>query len=343
MFLGTCTAAAQPLVVRHGTPVPGQVEKLYRAGLEYLISQQNPNGTWNSTQYGEGPGIDGLCCLAILAYGDDANFGTNAEPLRRGIRAIIRTQHPTSGLLGSRGDHGSMYHHGFGTLALAEAYGAVDDELLWENAEGTDLEKRREIGASLELAVQCILTAQDLNPHGGWRYTPTARDADVSVTGACLVALLAARNAGVEVPDQNLQKALRLLKEATDASGSVAYQLGGAGAAFGDSTARSSIAALSLAICKDKQCEEFGATVSYLKARSDRTLATTWPYYTRYYLAQALYQSDPEVWEAWNRLNTQQLEQEQTDAGALGDSTYSTAMSLLSMALNYRFLPIYER
>ncbi len=26
-----------------------------------------------------------------------------------------------------------MYHHGFSLLALAEAYGAVDDSLLWES------------------------------------------------------------------------------------------------------------------------------------------------------------------------------------------------------------------
>lgn len=336
-------ATAQGLAIRHGEPVPAQVEKMYRAGLEFLVTQQNNDGTWTSTQYGAGPGIDGLCCLAILAYGDDPNFGTFSEPLRKGLRAILLKQDGATGMIGDGGGHGSMYHHGFGTLALAEAYGAVDEQLLWESTGQANVITRRKIGTAVELAVRGIITAQNVNPHGGWRYTPTARDADTSVSGANLVALLAARNAGVEVPEENIRKALDLLKQATDSSGAVAYQPGGAGGAFGDSTARTSIAALSLAICKEKQSTEYGATVSYLKARSERQVMASWPYYTRYYLAQALYQADPEAWEKWSRNNTEALQREQNEAGAIGGSTYSTAMSLLSMALSYRFLPIYER
>ena len=171
---------AQGLQIRHGTPVPIEVKSMYDAGLDYLINAQTPSGSWNSNQYGNGPGVDGLCCLAILSCGEDANFGAYAQPLRKGIRAIIRAQNAESGLLAtSRGSHGSMYHHGFGTLALAEAYGVVDDQLLWRD----DSAGRRPIGEALELAVRCIVKSQDQNPFDGWRYTPTAKDADVSVSG----------------------------------------------------------------------------------------------------------------------------------------------------------------
>ena len=57
--------------------------------------------------------------------------------------------------------------------------------------------------------MRCIVTSQDQNPHGAWRYQPTAKDADVSVSGAMLVALLAARNAGIGVPDSNIERALQ--------------------------------------------------------------------------------------------------------------------------------------
>jgi hypothetical protein len=333
--------AAQGLQIRHGDPVPIEVKSLYDAGLNYLVQQQNADGTWNSTAYGVGPGVDGLCCLAILSCGEDPNFGAYAETLRKGLRAILRRQNRETGLLAqSDGDHGSMYHHGFGTLALAEAYGAVDEELLWESASASE---RRAIGVALEMAVRCILTSQDQNPFGGWRYTPDAKDADVSVSGANIVALLAARNAGIEVPDENIKKAMDLLKQSTDSSGAVAYQVGSAGFAFGDSMARSSIACLSLAIAKEKESEAFQATLGYLQSRADRPTGSSWPEYTRYYLAQALFQGDFETWEKWNQINTEALESEQGDDGSIGGNTYATAMSLLSMALNYRFLPIYER
>lgn len=329
----------QGLQLRMGAPVPIEVKSLYESGLEYLVSQQNADGTWNSNQYGNGPGVDGLCCLAILASGEDANFGQYAEALHKGLRSIVRRQDRETGLLTQNQNHGSMYHHGFGTLALAEAYGVVDDQLMWEGESGD----HHTIGEALELAVRCIITSQDQNPFGGWRYTPDAKDADVSVSGANIVALLAARNAGIEVPDENIQKCIDLLKQSTDGSGAVAYQVGSTGFAFGDSTARTSIACLCLAISKEKEAEAYQATLSYLQSRADRPAASSWPHYTRYYQAQALFQGDFEIWEKWNQINTESLEQDLAEDGSIGGGTYSTAMSLLSMALNYRFLPIYER
>ncbi len=67
-------------------------------------------------------------------------------------------------------------------LALAEAYGTVDDRDLWER--GQTSASQRSIGAALELAVRCAVTSQKKNPYGGWRYAPDARDADTSVSGA---------------------------------------------------------------------------------------------------------------------------------------------------------------
>ena len=333
-------ASAQGLRIRHGAPVPIEVKSLYEAGLQYLVKQQASDGTWRSNQYGNGPGVDGLCCLAMLSSGDDPNFGRYAENIRKALRAIIAKQNSSSGLLSQNGNnHGSMYHHGFATLALAEAYGAVDDSLLWKDVDEAD---RTTIGAALERAVGCIITSQDQNPFGGWRYTPTAKDADISVSGANIVALLAARNAGVEIPDENINKAVKLLEQATNDAGAVAYQVGSVGFAFGDSLARSSIACLSLSIAKRKDTKAYEATLKYLTERIDQP-PRSWKYYTRYYMAQALFQGDFDAWSEWDKINTEMLQEEQSDDGSIGGSTYSTAMSLLSMALNFRFLPIYER
>ncbi len=335
-------ALSQALQLRYGDPVPSEVKAIFENGLNYLVKQQLSDGTWGGSHYGPGPGVDGLCCLAFLSSGEDPNFGRYSEPLRKGIRSIIRRQDPETGLLSDQpGAHGSMYHHGFATLALAEAYGAMDDDLLWE---GADADKRRPLGLALERAVARIITSQDLNPHGGWRYTPDAQDADTSVSGANLVALLAAKNAGIEVPDKNIERAMEMLERATDSSGAVAYQIGDVGFAFGDSIARSSIACLSLAVAKRKESEAFQATLKYLVDRADRPTTGSWPEYSRYYMAQALFQGDFEAWSKWNQVTIEQLQQEQQEDGAIGQgTTYSTSMGLLSLALNYRFLPIYER
>ena len=63
-------------------------------------------------------------------------------------------------------------------------------------------------------------------------------------------------------------------------------------------------------------------------------------------MAQALYQGNPEAWDQWNRTNAAMLFEQQSSDGSFPGSygeAYGTAMSLLSLALNYRFLPIYER
>jgi hypothetical protein len=87
-----------------------------------------------------------------------------------------------------------MYNHGFATLALAEAYGMVDEPRL---------------GPALESAVRLIVASQSKNAFGAWRYSPTSQDADTTVSGAQMVALFAARNAGIGVPEEAIQKGLR--------------------------------------------------------------------------------------------------------------------------------------
>ena len=55
---------------------------------------------------------------------------------------------------------------------------------------------------------------------------------------------------------------------------------------------------------------------------------------------------DPDAWEQWNRKTARMLADQQSSEGSFSGSygeAYGTAMSLLALALNYRFLPIYER
>ncbi|MGH7140698.1 MAG: squalene--hopene cyclase, partial [Pirellulales bacterium] len=204
------TARGQLPELRQGSAVPHEVREIYQRGLHYLAESQGPGGDWQSGGQ-NGPGVTGLCLMTLLASGEDPNFGPYSSHTRAALRSIIDSQDSVSGCIGP----GNMYHHGFAMLALAEAYGTVDDHNLWTSSPsgraGTAAANSprtggaaggRSVGQSLELAVRCALASQKQNPFGGWRYSPNARDADTSVSGAVLVGLLAARNAGIEVPDQ---------------------------------------------------------------------------------------------------------------------------------------------
>jgi hypothetical protein len=329
------SAAAQLPELRQGVAVPKEIRDCYDRGLAYLAASQGEQGDWQQAGQ-QGPGITGLCLLALLASGEDPNFGPYSRHVRKALKSIIKSQDVRTGCIGP----GNMYHHGFALLALAEAYGAVDDSNLWDDG----ARERPSVGQSLELAVRCAITSQDQNSFGGWRYSPNAKDADTSVSGAVFVGLLAARNAGIEVPDKNIDRALAYYRQMTGADGSVGYA-GGMGGP-GGSEARSSIATLVYAIARRKDLKEYAAALGYVKSSSQHAGMSHYAEYTAYYQAQALYQGDVDAWEKWNKLQIRRLKQAQQPDGSFPGqmgAAYGTAMSLLALAVNYRFLPIYER
>ena len=131
--------SAQPPNMRIGEVVPRDVRELYDRGLKYLASPQSERGDWPNSGGEVGPGPTGMALMVFLASGEDPNFGVYSGQIRKALRSLISAQDPGTGYLGS-----SMYHHGFGMLALAEAYGTVDDQLLWPENTG---KRQRSIGA----------------------------------------------------------------------------------------------------------------------------------------------------------------------------------------------------
>ena len=201
----------------------------------------------------------------------------------------------------------------------------------------------RSVGQALELAVRAAITSQKSNPTNAWRYSPGAQDADASVTGAVIIGLLAARNAGIEVPDESIDKAIAYLRSMTDRSGDVFYL--SMGNRLAASTARVSIATLAYAVARRKDLAEYKATLDYLKQRIGEP-AGPFGEYTLYYEAQALFQGNLDSWEKWNKILVRQLREAQQPDGSIRgrfNPAISTSLSLLSLAVNYRFLPIYER
>jgi hypothetical protein len=307
------------LTERYRDPIPEDLESAYIRGIEFLTKTQSAQGEW-ADQYGQQPGVIGLAMMSILAHGDDPNAGPYAPTIKRALDAILKQQNASTGYIGQ-----TMYNHGFATLALAEAYGMVDDP---------------RIGPALKKAVDFITSCQKTNPFGAWRYTPDARDADTTVSGAQMMGLYAARNAGIEVSDEAIKKGVDFFVKCQGPDGGIGYSN-----ASGPNATRSAIAVLVFALARQYDTVPMKACYRYVE-KAMRAGAGPYEFYHEYYLSQALFQANESAWETWNKENIKRMiSRQQRDGSWQGNfgTTYSTASALLSMALNYRFLPIYEK
>lgn len=330
---------AQDSTLRYGSGVPPTVRSMNDRSLRYLANTQLEDGSWQSTR--NGAGIIGICVMAFMASGEDPDYGPYAVHIRKALRNMISNQNAKTGYMMGTG-HGSMYHHGFATLALSEAYGVVSDDLLWKDS-AIPKNRRRTVGEAMELAVRCVLTAQEKNPWGAWRYSPQAQDADTTVAGTVLMGVLGARNAGLEIPDEAVNKALNFFQTCTMRDGTVSYT---PGRSHGGGITRAAIAVLVYAIGKRKDTPEYKSTSEYIIRRKDYSMQSGYQFYTLYYMAQALFQSDFDAWQSWNQRTIERLQKMQKADGSYNSNhgtAYGTGMAVLTLALNYRLLPIYER
>ncbi|MGA0333881.1 MAG: squalene--hopene cyclase [Kiritimatiellia bacterium] len=303
-----------------GREIPEELEDFYRKGLVYLAESQTAQGNWTDN-HGQEPGVVGAVLLAFLASGEDPNYGPYRVVIRRGVDFILTQQDSRTGYIGN-----SMYNHGFATLALAELYGHLQEP---------------DLGEPLQKAVELILESQAQNPLGAWRYTPVSKDADTTLSGAQMVALFAAKNAGYPVPDKAFERGLAFYRSMTGNDGGVGYS----GGPNSGNTVRSAISSLVHSLFDDYESQTSQRNFQYIRESKDQT-NWNYPYYQFYYLSQALFQGDMNEWQLWNQNTIRVFSATQTANGSWNGpqgSTFSTAAALLTMALNYRLMPIYER
>lgn len=295
-------------------------------GLDFLAKSQAPDGSWGADRYGKHVGITSLACLAFMADGHLPGRGAYGDNVRRGLDFILRNVQET-GLIAADTSHGPMYGHGFATLFLGEIYGMSGDSRLRE---------------ALVKSVRLIITTQ--NNEGGWRYHPVPFDADISVTICQIMALRAARNAGISVPKQTIDRAITYVRNCQNATdGGFRYMLNSGGSAFPRSAA--GVASLYYAGIYEDQALENGLQylMQHLKHVGSRSGHY---YYGQYYAVQAMYLAGGKHWRQWFPTVRDELLRTQAEDGHWSSShgsSYATAMSLLIIQMPNRLLPIFQR
>jgi hypothetical protein len=311
-------------------------------GLAYLNAHANRDGYFGTGQYTGNVAVTSLAAMAFMAAGNLPNRGPYGRNVLNSLRFVLRQENRERQFPGflhnpNGSPHGPMYGHGFGTLFLAECYGMVHDR-----------ELRDEVDKKLHLAVQLILDSQ--NFEGGWRYVPGSREADLSVTICQIMALRAARNAGIFVPRSKVDKCVDYVKACQDPSGYFRYmkQGGGGGGAQGFARTAAGVCALySAGIYKGREIE---AGLEFLRRSRPMIGGFGRPdmhyFYGHYYAVQAMWTAGGRYWSEWYPAIRDELVSRQGPDGSWMDQIcthYATAMACIILQVPNNYLPILQK
>ncbi len=297
-----------------------------QTALSWLAEKQLEDGSFGSlSHYGRHVGITGLVGLAYLSNGDTPGRGRYGRVVDGCLEFIIN-HGSESGLLAAETSHGPMYGHGFATLFLAEVYG---------------MSNRSDLRETLRKAVRLIVTTQ--NEEGGWRYQPVRGDADISVTVCQMMALRAARNAGIYVEKSVIDDAVAYVRKSRNADGGFRYMLTSSTSAFARSAA--GVAALQYAgIYHDESLKSGLDYCMKFRAPDDQSVGHY--FYGHYYAAQAMFQAGDVYWNVWWPAIRDELVSKQDEKGywrGQAGREYGTAMALIVLQMPNRMLPIFEK
>ncbi|GEM_PF-2231488 len=201
--------------------------------LLWLARHQCPDGSWKAAAFHDqctgskcahpgysdyDTGVTGLALLAFLGAGhthlspvevtDKVNGKTIklGEVVKKAIRWLVNNQ-DADGCIGAK-DSKMMYNQSICALALSEAYGLTESQILKEPA---------------QKAIDHLQQAK--NPNAAWGYLPRGGEDNSSVTVWCVLALKTAELAGLNVGHSAMVEARHWIDEVTDKDfGKVGYQ-----------------------------------------------------------------------------------------------------------------------
>ena len=356
-FSGRDLAVRAQIVRREGGTV--QSEKAVETGLDWLARHQRADGGWALNYHSQCQGkacpgetslesetaAAGLALLPMLGAGhihtEKSRYQTN---IRNGLGWLVAHQKADGDLYQGSGGMPHLYSHAIGTMALCEAYGLSRDPMLRGPA---------------QRAIEFIAQAQSPDD-GGWRYMP-GQAGDTSVFGWQMFALRSARLAGLRVPASVLKGCRAYLDAAATDSKKITYAYMPGRSVSPIMTAEALLARQYLGWPRNSPSLIKGASMiaNHLEGSKERNI------YYWYYATQLLHNMQNKDWKRWNARVRDGLVAMQTmgggcdrgswdpnspqpDAWARTDTRhgagrlYLTSLSILTLEVYYRYLPLYQ-
>lgn len=329
--------------------VPDKIDRSIDSGVNALLRQQKDDGS--IADRGHATAMTSLAIMALAAVGVVADQNTpRGLALHRAIDYVLTPRNQDNGYFGQR-DGSRMYGHGITTLMLTEILGM-----------GSTIQQNQRIHESLVGALKIILKSQAVTKppklQGGWRYTPSSRDSDLSVSVWQVMALRSAKNDGLDVPTEAIESAVDYLRNSfvspLNKDGIPRDQV--SGFAYTPGTHHPSFTMTAAGMLAMQTCGQYD---SPLVASAARWLLQHTPnrgdrffYYGMYYYAQGMHQVGGEAAEVAAKVASDELLELQSNTGHwisqhgeernIGQ-VYSTALAILSLGVRYHYLPIYQR
>jgi hypothetical protein len=336
-----------------------RVDEAVARGAAFLLSQQTGEGAFVDRDRGNQHQTGMMALAAVGHLPTDATV--EGEALRKAIDFLCRDDRQASNGYFGNTDGSRMYGHGITTLALCEMLGM-----------GVNRNQDRLLRERATKAIELILRSQRASKHsvryeGGWRYTPDSGDADLSVSVWQTMALRSAKNAGLAVPKEAIDKAVQYLRYSyasnrddrgvpVNLKTGFAYQPGG-NAEFATTAA----GLLALQVCGEYEALEVRGAADWLldmmtggadpRRRRQLDYSQKWFFYGTYYFAQGMQKRGGEhARQARQFVEQVLLTNQQPDGSWISADgqergagrIYSTALAMLSLSIKHHYLPIYQ-
>lgn len=313
-----------------------KTQRVVDRGLDWMASRQSRLGHWSARDGKYTTAITALAGTALLAEGSTTTQGKYSPQIRRAVDYLLGRSR-ANGLIGDPGrDDRYTYGHGFSMLFLSQVLG-----------EEEDIDRRERIVDVLTRAV--LFTGRAQTKAGGWGYL-SAKDGhdfdEGSTTITQVQGLRGCRNAGIPVPNEIIQKAIKYIRNCTGKDGGVMYSSKSRG------SGRPAITAAAVA-CLFNAGEYDDEYVPRLLAYCKKNLSDVsgrsfghW-HYTHYYYSQVLYREGGETWKRYRERLHQKILKEANPGGGWTQGSvgpvYVTAINLTILQLENGMLPIYQR
>ncbi len=322
-----------------GDEITPRQQEAVQKGLAWLAQHQAADGSFRG-QAGKHAGVTALAAISMMEAGNLPNRGKYGENVSRALHYVLSCCQE-SGLIVGEDSMSPMYGHGFATLFLGEVYGMTGDDSVKEK---------------LQKAISLIERSQSTQAgnEGGWRYQPVPFDADISVTICQVMALRAARDAGIFIEPSVMDRAIKYVQECQNPDGGFSYMArmgGGSGSGFG----RSAAGVASLYYAGHFQGNDLDRGLKFLKQYTPGKTRAGNPemmdmegqyFYGNYYSVQAMFLAGGDYWKNWYPGIREQLISRQN--GSTGSWTgevtddYCTAMALIILQMPNRYLPVFN-